>query len=171
MHGDPDVVDRRVGDRTLMHASSVIRVMIVDDHPAVREALSSAIDGKSGVTVAGEATSLDEARALCESLRPDVVVIDIAMEELRGLDLVAEVRREWPEVEVVVYSMFYEASYAEAAVRAGARGYVMKSDSSQLVVEAILNASMGQIYLSPRLAARIMSKLVYGRRSAAARGD
>ncbi len=135
-----------------------IRVTISDDHPAIREALARTINSKLGMELCGGAASAKETRLLMEQVRPDVAIIDISLTDIHGLDLVEEVRADYPDVQVVVYSMYDEKIYAEKALRAGASGYVMKSDSVQDLVDAILRVHRGEIYLSQNMASSILNK-------------
>src|SRR5690625_3853868 len=97
-----------------------IRVLIVDDHPAIREALADTLSTKMDMEFAGEAASAGEALSLIEKVRPDVAVVDISLKDAHGLDLVQNVRIQFPDVQVVVFSMYDESAYAERAIRAGA---------------------------------------------------
>jgi len=135
-----------------------IRVIIVDDHPAIQEALASSINGKIGIEVVGKACSAADALQLIESSRPHVAVVDLSLGDVQGLELVHSVRISHPEIHIVVFSMYDEQVYAERAIRAGASAYLMKSESSTHVIEAIRAVSQGQIYLSPTMATSILSK-------------
>lgn len=135
-----------------------VRVIIVDDHPAIQEALASSISGKLGIAVVGKAGSAAEALQLIKSAQPNVAVVDLSLGDVQGLELVHSIRISCPEVNIVVFSMYDEQVYAERAIRAGASAYLMKSESSQHVIEAIRAVSHGQIYLSPSMATSILSK-------------
>lgn len=140
-----------------------IRVVIVDDHPAIREALADTLGNKMDMEFAGEAESAGEALSVISRVKPDVAIVDISLKDAHGLDLVQNIRIQHPEVQVVVFSMYDESAYAERAVRAGALGYVMKNSPTQSVVEAIRCAMRGEVYLSRRMASRILTKVVRGR--------
>jgi DNA-binding NarL/FixJ family response regulator len=142
-----------------------IRVVVVDDHPAIREAMADTISGKMDLELCGQAGTADEAFRLVEKLRPDVAVVDISLEDAHGLDLVQNIQAQFPEVQVVVFSMYDEGVYAERAIRAGASGYLMKSEPTQSVVEAIRSVMRGEVYLSRKMASRILSKVAMGRAS------
>jgi DNA-binding NarL/FixJ family response regulator len=139
-------------------ASGRIRVLIIDDHPAIQEALAASISGKMGIEVVGKCASAAEALRLIREASPDVAVVDLSLEDVQGLELVHTIRIKHPEVNVVVFSMYDEQVYAERAIRAGASAYLMKSEPSPHVVEAIRLVHEGQIYLSPAMAASILSK-------------
>ncbi len=140
-----------------------IRIFVVDDHPAIQEALAATVGSESDLELVGSARTATEGMEQIRELRPDVVVVDISLEDAHGLDLVHQIRSELPETQVVVFSMYDEVAYAERAIRAGAMGYVMKSESTQSVVEAIRTVMQGEVYLSHRMASRILSKVVRGR--------
>ena len=136
------------------------QIFIVDDHPAIREALTSAINSKIDMRVVGEGATAKKTLRQMGRHEPDVVVVDISLEDAHGLDLVEEIRSRFPDVRIVVYSMYEESVYAERAIRAGASGYVMKSESTERVVEAIQSVTEGDVYLSQRMSSRILSKVI-----------
>ena len=148
-----------------------IRVLVVDDHPAVRDAIADAVGDQPDMELVGLAGSADEAFDLVRAARPDVAVVDISLGDAHGLDLVQNLRAEAPALEVVVFSMYDEAVYAERALRAGARGYVRKSEPTAAVTEAIRAAAAGEIYLARRAASRILSKVAFGGRGEARRAE
>jgi len=136
------------------------QIFIVDDHPAIREALTSSINSKIDMRVVGESATAKAALRQMERRKPEVVVVDISLEDAHGLDLVEEIRSRFPDVRVVVFSMYEESVYAERAIRAGASGYVMKSEPTERVVEAIQSVSEGDVFLSQRMSSRILSKVI-----------
>ncbi len=142
--------------------TALVRVLIVDDHPAIQDALADTINGKTGLELCGIAKSAKETFAILETVQPDVAVIDISLEDVHGLDLVQNLRAQYPELRVVVFSMYDESVYAERAIRAGASGYVMKSEPTQNVVDAIRCVAQGEIHLSRRMATRFLSKILQG---------
>ena len=142
-----------------------IRVIVVDDHPAIREALADTIADKMDMHLVGQASSGDEAFRMVEKVEPDVAVVDVSLEDAHGLDLVQNIRAQYPDVNVIVFSMYDESVYAERAIRAGASGYLMKSESTQDVMEAIRNVHRGEVHLSRRMASQILNKVAMGRTS------
>ncbi len=142
-----------------------IRVLIVDDHPAIREALKETIGTKMGIDLCGEAGTASEAMRAVEQAKPDVAIVDISLEDAHGLDLVQNIRVQFPEVHVIVFSMYDEDVYAERAIRAGASGYLMKSEPTHKVIEAVRWVTRGEVYLSHRMASRILSKVARGQSS------
>ena len=136
--------------------------MVVDDHPAVRDAVALAIDAEPDLSLAGVAGSASEAFDVLRSGHPDVAVVDISLGDAHGLDLVQSLRAERDGLQVVVFSMYDEAVYAERALRAGALGYVRKNEPTSSVTEAIRAAADGEIYLARRAASRLLSRVALG---------
>lgn len=143
-------------------ATDRIRVVIVDDHPAIREALGNIIKSKMDLELLGQASSADSGFRLIEKEQPDVAIIDVSLEDAHGLDLVQNVRAQYPDIHLIVFSMYDESVYAERAIRAGASGYLMKSESTQRVVDAIRGVMQGEVFLSRKMASRILSKVAMG---------
>ena len=133
--------------------------MVVDDHPAVRDAVALAIGAEPDMALAGVAGSAAEAFDVLRAGRPDVAVVDISLGDAHGLDLVQSLRAEREALAVVVFSMYDEAVYAERALRAGALGYVRKSEPTTAVTEAIRAAADGEIYLARRAASRLLARV------------
>ena len=136
------------------------QVFIIDDHPAVREALTSSINSKIDMRVVGESGTAKGALRKLDRHAPNVVIVDISLEDAHGLDLVEEVRSRFPDIRIVIFSMYDESVYAERAIRAGASGYVMKSEPTEKVVKAIQAVTEGDVYLSQRMSSRILSKVI-----------
>lgn len=149
------------------HSPNHIRVFLVDDHPVIREAIRDRIESTMDIVVCGEASSSDEAFRRIEKLRPDVVIVDISLDDAHGLDLTQNVRAQHPDVQIIVFSMYDESVYAERAIRAGASGYLMKSDPTKNLVEAIRTVQENEVYLSRRMASRILNKVARGETSTA----
>jgi DNA-binding NarL/FixJ family response regulator len=143
-----------------LRTSAGLTVLIVDDHPAIREALTSNINGRLGMRVIGDAGSAQRALELLKRRDPDVAIVDISLNDAHGLDLIGEIREIRPEVRVLVFSMYDEGVYAERAIRAGANGYLMKRESTDQVIEAIRSVNDGEVYLSQRMSSRILSKVI-----------
>lgn len=143
-------------------------VFIVDDHPLVREGLTNLINGQSDLTVCGEAKDSAEAIDGIAKERPDVAIIDISLTNESGLELIKNLVKQFPQVAVVVLSMHDEALYAERALRAGARGYVMKHETSKSVLASIRRVIGGDIYVSERIVNRMALRLSSARRPLAA---
>jgi len=142
------------------------RVFIVDDHPLVREGLTNLINGQDDLIVCGEAK--DSARAVngIAKARPDVAVIDISLENESGLELVKQLAGQFPQVSLIILSMHDETLYAERALRAGARGYVMKHETSKSVLASIRRVLGGGVYVSERIVNRMALRLTSSRQPA-----
>jgi DNA-binding NarL/FixJ family response regulator len=143
------------------------RVFIVDDHPLVREGLANLINQQSDLSVCGEAEDSAGAIAEIESTHPDVALIDISLKNESGLELVKSLQNRFPEVALIVLSMHEEALYAERALHAGARGYVMKRETTKNVLTAIRRVVEGDIYVGDRVV-NAMAKRMSSRKTAAA---
>ena len=146
---------KRAGDE-----NEKARVMLVDDHPIVRQGLANLIDAEDDLEVCAQVESADEALAALPGARPDVVVIDVALGERSGLELVKDVRARWPDMPMLVLSMHDEMLFAERALRAGAKGYIMKQEATEKVMEGIRRVLAGELYVSEKMAARLMTQAV-----------
>jgi DNA-binding NarL/FixJ family response regulator len=145
------------------------RVLIVDDHPAVREALALRIGRQPDLEVCGEAADTAEALRLVAETRPDVAVVDISLRTGNGIDLIKRIKVRDDHVRVVVWSMHGESLYAERALRAGALGYVNKDQATDTIVEAIRRALEGKVWVSPATAERLLQQVVGAGRQEVAR--
>lgn len=143
-----------------MSGSPPTRVFLVDDHPLVRESLASLVSHQPDLSVCGEADRPGPALAAIASLKPDVAIVDLSLGDGSGLDLIRDLRRMHPEVAILVLSMHDESLYAERALRAGARGYIMKREATRNVILAIRRVREGKIAVSPRLAESLAEKLI-----------
>jgi DNA-binding NarL/FixJ family response regulator len=142
-------------------------VFIVDDHPLVREGLTNLINGQNDLIVCGEARDSTEAIDGIAKERPDVAIIDISLVNESGLELIKHLVKQFPQVAVIVLSMHDEALYAERALRAGARGYVMKHETSKSVLASIRRVLADGVYVSDRIVNRMALRLTSSRRSIA----
>jgi DNA-binding NarL/FixJ family response regulator len=140
------------------------RVLLVDDHPLMREGLAQLINGQDDLMVCGEVEDRDAALDALDALAPDLAVVDLSLREESGLELIKDIRARAPHVVVLVLSMHDETLYAERALRAGARGYVMKREASQRVLDAIRHTLDGGVAVSERIVATILES-VGGRRA------
>jgi DNA-binding NarL/FixJ family response regulator len=141
--------------------------MIVEDHPVVRVGLQLMINDEADLEVCGDAESLKDASAMLRKVKPDVVVLDIALGDGSGLDLIKEISQSTPELPVLALSMHDESIYAERALRAGAKGYIMKKEAMDKVMTAIRRVLAGEVYVSEKMASRMVQKLVNPSASAA----
>jgi DNA-binding NarL/FixJ family response regulator len=131
---------------------TLIRLVIADDHELIREGVKKILRPCADLKVVGEAADLQQAIALVAQVRPDVVVLDITLPDFDGLEGLAELRRHFPELRIVMLSMHPEERYALAALRAGALGYVSKATASSELVEAVRRAGEGGPWVGPRVA-------------------
>ena len=138
------------------------RILLVDDHALVRHGLGLLLSKHAEFQVCGEAGSYDEALAVAEKEKPDLAVVDVTLKDRSGLDLVREWRERQPGLRALVLSMHDEREYAERALRAGARGYVMKENADEVVVEALHTVLRGEVYASPEVSARMLRQMVDG---------
>ena len=136
------------------------RVLIVDDHPAVREALALRISRQPDLEVCGEAEETKEALRLVGSARPDLAVVDLSLKTGSGLDLIRRITDRDSGVRILVWSMHSEALYARRALRAGALGYITKDHATAKIIEALRRVLAGKIWLSEAMAERILERAV-----------
>jgi DNA-binding NarL/FixJ family response regulator len=139
------------------------RILLVDDHPLMREGVAQWIKRAPGLEVCGEAESAAQAVSAVEQLKPDVVVADISLGGRDGLELIKDLRALQPGLPVLVLSMHEESLHARRALRAGARGYVMKRAGGGRVVEAIREVLGGRIAVSPEMATHLLEEYSGGR--------
>lgn len=134
--------------------------MLVEDHPVVRHGLAMLIDDEADLLVCGGAESAEEALQRIPELQPDVVVIDIALGEQSGLELIKQLTDQMPNLPLLALSMHEEALYAERALRACAKGYIMKKEAMEKVMTAIRRVLSGEIYISEKMASRMVNKFI-----------
>jgi DNA-binding NarL/FixJ family response regulator len=133
-----------------------IRVVIADDHPVVRDGLSALLTSVPSITVAGVAANGREAVQAAVTLRPDVLVMDVQMPELTGVDAASEITRVAPDVAVLMLTMFDDDYSVLAAMRAGARGYVLKGAQQDEIVRAIQAVAAGEAIFGPGIARLVL---------------
>lgn len=139
------------------------RILIVDDHPAVREGLAVRISRQPGWEVCGEAADGAEALAQMDACHPDVVIVDVRLKTGDGLDLVKRIKARDESVRVLVWSMYPDSLYARRALRAGAIGYINKENTTGRIIEAIRAVAEGNVYLSHEAAHRVLHGALDGR--------
>lgn len=146
----------------MSHSPPVTRIFIVDDHPVVRAGLSAALSRDPELAICGEAENSRAASSLIQELEPDLVLVDLDLDGVSGLDLIRENRASRPLLPFVVLSMHEEELYAERALRAGARGYIMKSESPAGLVAGIRTVLEGGIAVSEKIKSRVIRHLAEG---------
>ncbi len=134
------------------------RIVIVDDHPLFRKGLEQLIHSDGAFAVCGEAGNAPEAMDVIRKLDPDLVIVDLSLPGANGIELIKNIRAEFSKLPILVLSMHDESLYALRALRAGAEGYVMKHEAMANVVQAIHEVFSGRPYLSPAMAAQVITK-------------
>jgi DNA-binding NarL/FixJ family response regulator len=137
------------------------RIVIVDDHPLFRKGLQELIHSDGAFAVCGEAANASEAMDVIRKLHPDLVIVDLSLPGANGIELIKNIRAELPKLPILVLSMHDESLYALRALRAGADGYVMKHEAMANVIQAIREVFNGRPYLSPAMAAQVITKFAH----------
>ena len=131
------------------------RVLIVDDHPIVRQGMRLMIDAEPDLVVCGEAQNEQEARAQVRALRPDAAIVDLSLEQGDGFNVVRDIQAHHPEIRVLVLSMHDEAIYAERLLGEGAGGYIMKQAATDQLINALRTVLRGETWLSEAMHQRL----------------
>jgi DNA-binding NarL/FixJ family response regulator len=137
-----------------------LRILVVDDHPVVRRGIRALIESRAGWIVSAEAATGREAVALARKLQPDIVVLDLSLPELNGLDAARQIARESPRSEVLVLTMHHSEELARDVLRAGARGYVLKSDADRHLVDAIASLERHEPFLTTTVTESVLHDYV-----------
>lgn len=135
------------------------KVLLVEDHPMFREHLAILIKRELGLTICGEADNIRDAMRLIQENQPDIAIVDITLHGSSGLELLKDLKAQGISLKVLVLSMHDEDLYAERSLRAGAQGYISKNEASKEVVKALRSVLSGEIYVSQRMNARLLSKM------------
>ncbi|MFP4381401.1 MAG: response regulator [Candidatus Sumerlaeia bacterium] len=128
-----------------------IRVMVVDDHPIVRDGIKANLEDADIITVIAEASNGEEALALAEETKPDVIVMDMKLPDMNGLEATEKLREKLPSAKVVILSMYDDKNYVLQSVRRGARGYLLKDSSAEDLVNAIAQIHRGGAFFDPEV--------------------
>lgn len=145
-----------------MAFEGTLRILIVDDHPIVAEGIQQLIAREEQWQVCGSAPDANTALALIEKHQPQVMIVDISLKgSVNGIDLIKAIKNRYPEIRMIVLSMHDESLYAERAIRAGARGYIMKNEMTATIVNAIHMVMDNEIYLSKRITSKILDNLLF----------
>ncbi|WP_320123465.1 response regulator transcription factor [uncultured Sphaerochaeta sp.] len=137
-----------------------VRFLIVDDHPLFRQGLVSVIENVRTYQVQAQATTITEALTLLDTIEVDVALVDISLQQENGLELVKTLKASKPEVLSIVVSMYDELIYASSALKAGARGYVMKQEAASSLLKAIETVLKGKVYLSNDMRERMLDTML-----------
>jgi DNA-binding NarL/FixJ family response regulator len=141
------------------------RILIVDDHPLMRKGLALTLSAEPDLEVVGQAADAEEALSVFDKLKPDFVLIDISLPGMSGLELLKHLLALNPDLLTLVVSRHDEALYAERSVRAGAKGYVMKLEAGDDIVQAVRHVLRGGIYMSEELKDRLLFGAAVGRKA------
>ena len=148
---------------------NTIRIVIADDHPLFRDGLHGLLDSHTDMKVVGEATTGDEVVDLAATLQPEVILMDIKMPGLNGIEATRKILSANPEIRILVITMFEDDDFVFAAMRAGAHGYLLKGASQAETLDAIRAVSTGAAIFSPGVARRVLSYFSAARPEVAAR--
>jgi len=139
------------------------RIMLVDDHPVMREGLAQLINHEPDLSVCGQHEDAAQAFAAIPALAPDLIIIDLTLKGSSGLELVKNSRASHPKLRILVLSMHEESLYAERVLRAGAAGYIMKQEATEKVLGAIRQVLGGGVYLSEKMGSKLMHQMIGGK--------
>jgi len=138
------------------------RIFVVEDHPIVREGLALLVNREPDLVICGEAADANEALQGIRTTHPNLVLMDISIRGSNGIELTKNVLKGHPGLRVIMLSMHDEALYAERALKAGARGYVMKHEAPEVVLKAIRRVLSGEVYVSENMSSRVVADLAGG---------
>jgi DNA-binding NarL/FixJ family response regulator len=139
------------------------KIFIVDDHPIVRKGLTQLINQENDLTVCGEAENAHSALEVLKRLKPDLAIVDISLQGVDGIELIKTMKIRYNSLPVLVVSMHDESIFAERALRAGARGYIMKQEAIERMMEAIRRVLKGELYISERVSENIVKRFIDGK--------
>lgn len=140
-------------------------ILLVDDHPLMRKGLALSLNAEPDLNVVGQASSSEEALDMIEGAQPDLIVVDISLPGMSGLELIKHLKALYPDLRMLVLSRHDESLYAERAIRAGARGYVQKLEAGDVMLKAIRRILNGGIYVSDNINDRLLMGMASGRES------
>ena len=154
-------VVRSTNENPKCDAPDAKRILIVDDHPLFRKGLEELIQSDDSFAVCGQAGNAPEAMDVIRKLNPELAIVDLSLPGANGIELIKNIRAEFPKLPILVLSMHDESLYAVRALRAGADGYVMKHEAMANVIEAMREVFNGRPYLSPAMAAQVITKFAH----------
>ena len=138
------------------------RIVIVEDHPIVRRGIVQLINFEEDICTVGEAETTFIAHEILQKEKPDLVLVDLSLKGGSGLELIKDIKKLYPKMLIIVVSLHDENVYAERVMRAGAKGYIMKSEATESILTAIRQVLKGGIYLSPNMQTKMLNKIVSG---------
>lgn len=139
------------------------KILIVDDHPIVRKGLSQLINQEQDLFVLGETEDAPSALEFLKKNKPDLAIVDISLKGIDGIELIKKIKERYHDLPILVVSMHDESLFAERALRAGAKGYIMKQEAIEKMMEAIRKVINGELYISERVSANIVKKFIDGK--------
>jgi DNA-binding NarL/FixJ family response regulator len=143
--------------------SSQRRIFIVDDHPLVREGLINLVNQQPDLAVCGEAATAADAIRAVPASNPEVAIVDLSLKDCFGVELIGDLKKACPGLEVLVLSVHDESLYAKRSLRAGAKGYIMKREATRKVIEALRKILQGKFYISEAVAEALTAEFVEGK--------
>lgn len=141
-----------------MSASPTIRIALVDDHSLVRDGVRALLSTRPLFEVVGEAENAAQALTMCEEVKPDILLVDIGLQDMNGLELTQLIRQRCPAIKILILSMYDNQEYVATSIRAGASGYVLKNAPSREIVAAIEAIATGGTFYSAEVTLRLVSK-------------
>ena len=144
-----------------------IRLLIADDHSVVRKGVRTLLEDEEDIQIVGEATDGDEAIDLISSLSPDVLLLDITMPRVSGLDVTKTVTQQYPSVRVLIFSMHHNPDYILTSVQNGAAGYLLKDTDEEEILRAVRTVAEGELYYPPNASSVIIRQLVLPKKAPA----
>ncbi len=139
------------------------KIFIVDDHPIVRKGLAQMINQETDLVVCGEADSAQHALESLKKSQPDLIIVDISLQGIDGIELIKIIKARYSNLPALVVSMHDESLFAERALRVGARGYIMKQEAIEKMMEAIRRVLRGELYISEGVSANIVKRFIDGK--------
>lgn len=137
-----------------------IRILVVDDHSVVRQGIIALLEDEEDIQIVGEAADGDEVRDCIQKLNPDVVLLDLTMPRMSGIEVIQQVSPEFPKVRILVFSMHNNSDYILAAVKYGAAGYLQKDTSREEILKAVRSVVKGELYYPPSASSIIIRNLI-----------
>lgn len=134
--------------------------MIVDDHAIVRRGMAELLNDESDLEVCGEAESVLEAKRAIDKTKPDLVIVDLSLRNESGIELIKDLKIQFPHLPILVLSMHDESYYAQRTIRAGAMGYIMKEEAPDAIIDAVRHVLAGKVYVSPDVAGAMLGQMV-----------
>ncbi len=142
---------------------NIKNILVVDDHPIVLEGMVRFIEQEKDFSICGQAEDAPEALEAISKFNPDLAIVDLSLKSSDGLELIKDIKLRFPDLPVLVVSMHEELIYAERALRAGAKGYIMKSEATEEIITAIRQILSGNTYVSERMSSVMLERYITGR--------